>query len=133
MECFIDSVPPSLLPCIKLRTLSIYLLVVFNSNDPHWHVLDTVASVHLKEIKVNFFGLFETNVPPLGWQKVDDILCQCYDRSYEADKTLHVSLRLSERWSDDLKERWTVRVNELWPKFCRKGKEVVSVVPRTLH
>ena len=100
----------------------------FESDDPQWDLLEGITSCYLEEIEVDFFGGWEKSGSPLARrEKVDNLLCQCYDRSHQNGvKTFHVSLR-PRYGRENLAEWWMERASAAWPNFCTKG--FVKVVP----
>lgn len=95
----------------------------FEWDDLHWDLLDNITSLYLKEIRVYFSGKSEETGPPVQWEKVDDLLCQFYDRSYDFKK-FQVSLGPNSGGDN---EGWIKHVGAAWPKFSTKG--AMKLVP----
>lgn len=126
MECFLDFV--SLSPCINLQTLSIRLVLDFESADAHWNLLDHVTSHCLQEIEVEFSCICKRNESLVRWEKVDSLLCQFYDRSHNKGVEFHVSLRPIFKQSEGIYELLMEQAKAAWPEFCTRGEGVVTVV-----
>lgn len=112
--------PLSLSSCTQLRTLTICLVGSFEFANRNWDVLRTVVSVpHLEGIEVcDFYGTV-SGVFSEEWKDIDDLLCQCHDRS-EVKTFRRFSLILDGAQYDGGGD-WLIEcVQRLWPRFVER-------------
>ena len=124
--------------CIQLRTLSIHIMYGLSRWD--WWILRTVTSTHLEEVRISFFReAFQTWDYPKFWRKIENLLCEWYDRSCENENDagrFHVVLNPIGKVKGA--RRWLVeQVRGAWPNFLQKGTVYLPFKPwilgRRLH
>ena len=120
----------SLSACTQLRTLSIHLLGDFKRDDPNWAILNTITSPYLEEIKICSFDGYVAHRDLKGWEEVDDMLCQNYDRSHRNGVgNFRVSLYPTDIDLGDEFVRLMECARDVWPRFVKKGILVLSLKP----
>jgi len=117
--------------CTQLQTLSIHLLGDFREDDPNWDALFTVTSPHLEEIKIRSFdGVVTSGQSLVGWEGIDDLLCRHHDRSHQNGVgNFRVSLHPTDIYLEEEYGRLLGCVQEVWPRFVKKGTVVLSLEP----
>ena len=80
-----------------------------------------MTSSHLEEVKVSFYDSWVVQ-PPIGPEEVENILCECYDRSRENNvNTFHVSLNPIFGVPKDDRDDFVEQVQKAWPRFLQRG------------
>lgn len=99
-----------------------------------WRILETITSPHLEEINISFDD--ERRESPAGPEEVDDLLCGCYDRSWENGvSTFHVNLYPNPSDPDGTQDwYWLGKyVQKAWPRFLKKGIVNLPCEPWTVE
>jgi hypothetical protein len=103
-------------------------LTDFKPNDQNWDTLRTITSPHLEEIKIHSFDGLVTNESLVGWEGIDDLLCQHYDRSLQNDVgDFRVSLHPTDVDSEQERVDLLEYVRKAWPRFVKKGTVTLSL------
>jgi hypothetical protein len=120
----------SLSSCIKLRTLYVHLLGDFRHDDLNWDPLFTLASPCLEEVRICFSDSTVEKKFLVGWETIDDLLCQHYDRSYRNGVTnFRVSLHPTDLDLGIECGRLMGFLRKAWPRFMKNGDLILSLEP----